>query len=59
MHSGGIQHMSKEPVSSVHEAREESTSWMNAILTFMTNLVSPEEDEEEGILYIEVHSISQ
>ncbi|XP_046691627.1 triadin-like isoform X3 [Silurus meridionalis] len=44
---GGIQHMSREPVESVHKAMEESGDWMDGILTFMTNLVTPEEEEEE------------
>lgn len=57
MHSGGIQHMSREPMKAVHGAMDESNSWMNAILTFMTNLVTPEEEEEEGIFHIELHSI--
>lgn len=51
--------MTREPVKAVHEALDESSNWMNAILTFMTNLVAPEEEEEEGIFHIEVHSIPQ
>uniref|UniRef100_A0A4W4GKG8 Triadin n=1 Tax=Electrophorus electricus TaxID=8005 RepID=A0A4W4GKG8_ELEEL len=43
---GGIQHMSKDPMKTVDKAMEDSSNWMNAILTFMTNLVAPEEEEQ-------------
>lgn len=45
--------MSREPVKAVHEAMDDSSDWMNAILTFVTNLVTPEEEEEEGTFHIE------
>lgn len=45
--------MSREPVKAVHEAMDDSNNWMNGILTFMTNLLAPEDEEEEGIFYIE------
>lgn len=51
--------MGREPVKALHEDVDESTNWMNGILTFMTNLVLPEEEEEEGIFHIDVHSIPQ
>lgn len=51
--------MSREPVKAVHEAMDDSTNWMNSIVTFMSNMVTPEEEEEEGIFHIEVHSIPQ
>lgn len=51
--------MSREPVKAVHEVMDESSNWMNTVLTFVTNLVTPEEEEEEGIFHIEVHAISQ
>lgn len=51
--------MSREPAKAVQEAMDDSNDWMNSILTFMSNLVSPEEEEEEGIFSIEVHSIPQ
>ncbi|KAL7871502.1 hypothetical protein SRHO_G00064850 [Serrasalmus rhombeus] len=43
---GGIQHMSKDPVKTMTDTMDETTDWMNAILSFMTNLVAPEEEEE-------------
>lgn len=45
--------MSREPVKVVHEAVDDSSDWMNAILTFMTNLVTPEEEEEAGTFHVE------
>ncbi len=47
---GGFQHISSDPMKAVNEAMEDSTDWITSILTFMTNLVAPEEEEEEGIL---------
>uniref|UniRef100_A0A3B1KES8 Uncharacterized protein n=1 Tax=Astyanax mexicanus TaxID=7994 RepID=A0A3B1KES8_ASTMX len=52
--SGGMQHISKDPVKAVTDAMEESTDWMSAIMTFMTNLVAPEE-EEEGIRHVDLN----
>uniref|UniRef100_A0A3B1KFN8 Uncharacterized protein n=1 Tax=Astyanax mexicanus TaxID=7994 RepID=A0A3B1KFN8_ASTMX len=51
---GGMQHISKDPVKAVTDAMEESTDWMSAIMTFMTNLVAPEE-EEEGIRHVDLN----
>lgn len=47
---GGIQHISTDPMKAVSDAMDDSTDWLTSILTFMTNLVAPEEEEEEGIL---------
>lgn len=47
---GGIQHISPDPMTAVNEAMDDSTDWIMSILTFMTNLVAPEEEEDEGIL---------
>ena len=49
--------MSKDSVKAVTDAMEESTDWMNATLTFMTNLVAPEE-EEEGIFHVDVNAMT-
>ncbi len=35
-------------MKAVNEAMEDSTDWITSVLTFMTNLVAPEEEEEEG-----------
>ncbi|XP_042611890.1 triadin-like isoform X2 [Cyprinus carpio] len=45
---GGIQHISSDPMKAVNEAMDDSTDWITSILNFMTNLVAPEEEEEEG-----------
>lgn len=47
---GGIHHISPDPMKAVNEAMDDSTDWITSILTFMTNLVAPEEEEDEGIL---------
>uniref|UniRef100_A0A8C8GFA3 Triadin n=3 Tax=Oncorhynchus TaxID=8016 RepID=A0A8C8GFA3_ONCTS len=43
---GSIQHISSDPMKVVNEAVEESTGWGNLLLTFASNLVAPEEEEE-------------
>uniref|UniRef100_A0A8K9Y4P0 Triadin n=1 Tax=Oncorhynchus mykiss TaxID=8022 RepID=A0A8K9Y4P0_ONCMY len=49
---GSIQHISSDPMKVVNEAVEESTGWGNLLLTFASNLVAPEEEEEiEGELH--------
>lgn len=46
---GGIHHISPDPMKAVNEAMDDTTDWITSILTFMTNLVAPEEEEDEGI----------
>jgi len=36
-------------MKAVNEAMDDTTDWITSILTFMTNLVAPEEEEDEGI----------
>uniref|UniRef100_A0A3B3STY8 Triadin n=1 Tax=Paramormyrops kingsleyae TaxID=1676925 RepID=A0A3B3STY8_9TELE len=40
-----IHHMGSDPMKSVGKAVEESTSWANGVLAFITDLLSPDEDE--------------
>uniref|UniRef100_A0A3B3SSB1 Triadin n=1 Tax=Paramormyrops kingsleyae TaxID=1676925 RepID=A0A3B3SSB1_9TELE len=42
---GNIHHMGSDPMKSVGKAVEESTSWANGVLAFITDLLSPDEDE--------------
>uniref|UniRef100_A0A4W5RHK5 Triadin n=1 Tax=Hucho hucho TaxID=62062 RepID=A0A4W5RHK5_9TELE len=49
---GSIQHISSDPMKVENEAVEESTGWGNLLLTFASNLVAPEEEEDiEGELH--------
>ncbi|KAK7151065.1 hypothetical protein R3I93_012107 [Phoxinus phoxinus] len=43
---GGIHHISPDPMKAVNEAMDDTTDWITSILTFMTNLVAPEEEDE-------------
>uniref|UniRef100_A0A3B3ST22 Triadin n=1 Tax=Paramormyrops kingsleyae TaxID=1676925 RepID=A0A3B3ST22_9TELE len=43
--TGNIHHMGSDPMKSVGKAVEESTSWANGVLAFITDLLSPDEDE--------------
>ncbi|KAI1897480.1 hypothetical protein AGOR_G00083710 [Albula goreensis] len=45
---GGIEEIGSDPMKVVNDAMEESTDWMNAILTFVSDLLAPEEDDDEG-----------
>uniref|UniRef100_A0A8C7LTR4 Triadin n=1 Tax=Oncorhynchus mykiss TaxID=8022 RepID=A0A8C7LTR4_ONCMY len=45
---GSIQHISSDPMKVVNEAVEESTDWGKLLLTFVSSLVAPEEEEIEG-----------
>ncbi|CDQ57462.1 unnamed protein product [Oncorhynchus mykiss] len=43
-----IQHISSDPMKVVNEAVEESTDWGKLLLTFVSSLVAPEEEEIEA-----------
>uniref|UniRef100_A0A8C8JG49 Triadin n=1 Tax=Oncorhynchus tshawytscha TaxID=74940 RepID=A0A8C8JG49_ONCTS len=45
---GSIQHISSDPMKVVNEAVEESTDWGKLLLTFVSSLVAPEEEEIEA-----------
>ena len=40
--------MISDPVVVVSDATEDSTDWLNLLMTFVSSLVAPEEDEIEG-----------
>ncbi|CAB1340245.1 unnamed protein product [Coregonus sp. 'balchen'] len=46
--TGSIQHISSDPMKVVNEAVEESTDWGKLLLTFVSSLVAPEEEEIEA-----------
>uniref|UniRef100_A0A8C7JAT5 Triadin n=1 Tax=Oncorhynchus kisutch TaxID=8019 RepID=A0A8C7JAT5_ONCKI len=49
---GSIQHISSDPMKVVNEAVEESTDWGKLLLTFVSSLVAPEEEEIEAKGYL-------
>uniref|UniRef100_A0A4W5KH49 Triadin n=1 Tax=Hucho hucho TaxID=62062 RepID=A0A4W5KH49_9TELE len=49
---GSIQHISSDPMKVVNEAVEESTDWGKLLLTFVSSLVAPEEEEIEAKGYV-------
>ncbi|XP_062324423.1 triadin-like isoform X3 [Osmerus eperlanus] len=46
---GGVQQVISDPVVVVSDATEDSTDWLNLLMTFVSSLVAPEEEEIEGV----------
>ncbi|XP_051954439.1 triadin-like isoform X1 [Xyrauchen texanus] len=48
---GGIQYIGPDPMKAMNEAMDDSPDWITSMLTFMTNLVAPEEEEDDEALH--------
>ncbi|KAJ8355936.1 hypothetical protein SKAU_G00187300 [Synaphobranchus kaupii] len=46
---GSIQEIGSDPMKVVNDAVEESSDWMNTVLTFVSDLLAPEEDDYEAV----------
>ncbi|XP_046891156.1 triadin-like isoform X2 [Hypomesus transpacificus] len=46
---GGVQQVISDPVVVVSDTTEDSPDWLNLLVTFVSSLVAPEEEEIEGV----------
>ncbi|KAJ8396256.1 hypothetical protein AAFF_G00021230 [Aldrovandia affinis] len=50
---GGIQDIGSDPMKVVNDAVEESSDWMNTFMAFVSDLLTPEDDDDDEAVHKE------